>query len=50
MRQSCRLVLWDDDVNGLEEGQSYCLVDMGVRRYGAIKYLSLTARSSKNDC
>ena len=27
---SCRLVLWEDDVNGLEEEKSYCLVDMGV--------------------
>ena len=44
---SCRLVLWEDDVNSLEEGKSYCLLDMGVRRYGAMKYLSFTVKSSK---
>ena len=26
---SSRLVLWEDDVNSLEEGTSYCLVNMG---------------------
>ena len=36
---SCRLVLWDDDVNSLEKGKSYCLVNLGVRMYNSTKYL-----------
>ena len=44
---SCRLALWEDDVNSLDEGKSYCLVDMEVRRYGAMKYLSFTVKCSK---
>ena len=44
---SCRLVLWEDDVSSLEEGKSYRLVDMGVRMYDATKYLSFTAKNSK---
>lgn len=44
---SCRLGLWEDDVSSLEEGKLYRLVDMGVHRYGATKYLSFTAKSSK---
>ena len=44
---SWRLVLWEDDVSSLEEGKLYCLVGMGVHRYGATKHLTFTMKSSK---
>ena len=42
---SCRLVLWEEDVQGLEEGKSYHLLDVVVRTYGTAKYLSYSPRS-----
>lgn len=44
---SCRLVLWEADVDILEEGKSYKLVDVGVRKYGVDKYLSFMSKSSQ---
>ena len=44
---TCRLVLWEDDVESLEEGKSYKFGSIGVRSYGGIKYLSFTVKSSK---
>ena len=46
---SCRLVLWEEDVNVLEEGKSYCLMDVGVRKYGVAKYLSYGSKSSNEE-
>ena len=43
---SCRLVVWEEDVNSLEEGKSYCLVNVGVRKYEVSEYLSFSSRSS----
>ena len=34
-------------MSSLEEKKLYHLVNMGVRRYGAVKYLSCAAKSSK---
>ena len=42
----CRLVLWEGDVQSLEEGKSYRLTDVGVRSYGGRKYLCYTAKSA----
>ena len=44
--KSCRLVLWEGEVNSVEEGKSYRFVGVGVRKYG-VKYLAYTANSSK---
>jgi len=43
----CRLVLWEEDVQGLEEGKSYCFTDLGVRTHGGIIDLSFTTKSAK---
>lgn len=43
----CLLVLWEENVQGLEEGKSYCFTDLGVRTHGGIKYLSFTTKSVK---
>ncbi len=44
---SCRMVLWEEDVNELHNGTSYCLSDVGVREYGSRKYIGYTSRSLK---
>ena len=44
---SCRLVLWEEDVQSLEEGKSYRLGDVGVRKFGVNKYLSYLKTSTK---
>ncbi len=44
---SCRMVLWEEDVNKLHNGTSYCLSDVGVREYGSSTYIGYTSRSSK---
>ena len=43
---SCRLVLWEFDVQSMQEGKSYHLIDVGLRKYGTTKYLSYTDNSS----
>lgn len=42
----CRLVLWEGDVNKLEEGKSYRLVDVNVKTYAEMKHLSFGPHSS----
>jgi len=42
------LVLWEGDVDSLEEGKSYSLVDVVVKQFGMVKHLSYLAHSSKN--
>ncbi len=44
---TCRLVLWEGDVESLEGGKSYRLSDVGVRSYGGTKYLCYTGKSRK---
>ena len=46
---TCRLVLWEGDVESLEEGKSYRLIDVGVRSYDGTKYLCYTANSTKEE-
>lgn len=46
---TCRLVLWEGDVESLEEGKSYRLIDVGVRSYDGTKYLCYTAKSTKEE-
>ena len=46
---TCRLVLWEGDVESLEEGKSYWLIDVGVRSYDGTKYLCYTANSTKEE-
>ena len=38
----CRVVLWEKDVGSLELGKSYKLTKVRVRKYGGMKYLSLS--------
>ena len=45
--RSYRLVLWEADVESLEEGKSYQLVDVGVQRFGGKKYLFFLKMSTK---
>ena len=45
--KSCRLVLWEQDLNSVEEQKSYQFVGVGVRMFGGSKYLSFTADSTK---
>ena len=45
--KSCRLVLWEQDVNSVEKGKSYLFVGMGVRMFGGSKYLLFMADSTK---
>lgn len=42
---ACRLVLWESDVNKLEEGKSYKVSHVLVREYGTVKYLSFASKS-----
>ena len=44
---SCRLVLWEVDIESLEEGMSYQLVDVGVHQFSGKKYLSYLKTSTK---
>ena len=46
---TCRLVLWEGDVESLEEGKSYRLIDVGVCSYDGTKYLCYTANSTKEE-
>ena len=46
---TCRLVLWEGDVESLEEGKSYRLIDVGVRSYDGTKYLCYTTNSTKEE-
>lgn len=46
---TCRLVLWEDDVDSLEEGKTYRLIDVGVRSFDGMKYLCYTAKSEKEE-
>ncbi len=41
----CRIVLWEADIEKLENGVSYRLCQVGVREYGGVKYLSLSENS-----
>ena len=43
---SCRLLLWEEDVNVLEVGKSYCLMDVRVQKYVVAKYLSYGSKST----
>ena len=43
----CRMVLWEGDVDSIEEGKSYRFEDVGVRKFGGNKYLSYARTSSK---
>lgn len=45
---SCRLVLWEEDVESLEEGKSYRLGDVGVRKFSVRKYLSYLKTSTRD--
>jgi len=42
----CRLVLWESDVGGLEEGRTYLLVDVAVRKYNFTRHLSYNQEST----
>ena len=42
-------MLWEGDVESLEEGKSYRLIDVGVRSYDGTKYLCYTAKSTKEE-
>ena len=44
---SCRLVLWEADIESLEESKSYQLVNIGVRQLRGKKYLSYLKMSTK---
>lgn len=45
----CRMVLWEGDVDSIEEGKSYRFEDVGVRKFGGNKYLSYARTSSKEE-
>jgi len=40
-----RLVLWEGDVDSLEEGKSYSLVDVVMKQFGMVKHQSYSAHS-----
>jgi len=44
---SCRLVLWEGNVDSLQAGKSYRLADVKVKKWGMMKYLGFTSDSTK---
>ena len=42
----CRLVLWEGDVNKLDKGKNYRLVDVNVKTYAEMKHLLFGPHSS----
>ena len=47
--KSCRLVLWESDVNSVEEGKSYRFHGVVVKKWGMVKYLGFTSESTKEE-
>uniref|UniRef100_A0A1X7U809 Replication protein A OB domain-containing protein n=1 Tax=Amphimedon queenslandica TaxID=400682 RepID=A0A1X7U809_AMPQE len=39
---SCRIVLWEDDIGKVEKGNCYKLINILVRQYDSVKYLSIS--------
>ena len=46
----CRMVLWEQDVDSLEEGKTYCFEGVTVKKYDMHKYLSFGQNGTKCNC